>query len=230
MKTRKLKRTAALLSMAAVIFSASSTALAADATYVFDGADVEVAADDLFGTALKGLMPGDVRTLDITLQNNSGSAQDVYLSAEAKGENPLTGAVEMKLWLNNALIYWGNVAGEPVEGLSGAGYADMYGWMTLGRFSSGAGVTLRVEISVPGELGNDYQNIMDHVVWKLRTQTINTSSGGGGGGGGGVSNKGFGSSQTPAELFTIEDEPVPLGDLPKTGGSLDPLLRLFGLA
>jgi hypothetical protein len=201
-----------------VVLSASTTVFATGDTYLLGGETQTVQEGDLFGTAFKGLMPGDDKTLEITLTNRSGFTQDVFLMAQAETEEAetLIDLLEMKLRLNGALLYWGNVAGAATIAESDAAHDDMYGWMALGRFTNGSSAALEVEIIVPTSLGNEFQAVMDSVVWTLHSERVHEND---------PDDPDeediWGDDDDGDELVTIEDFPVPLADLPKTGGALE---------
>ncbi len=211
--------TASALSLALVVSSASTMVFAAGETYYLGDTAMTVQENDMFGLAFKGLMPGDEKSTTVSLVNHSGFAQNVSLMAEAQTEEAQTliDLVQMKVRLNGALLYWGNVAGDAVIAESDAAYDDMHDWMSLGRFNNGASAPLEIELIVPETLGNDFQSIMDQVVWRLHTERINTYVDGGDDDG----DDGDEFILTPATLTEIPETPTPLADLPKTGGSLE---------
>ncbi len=213
--------TASVLSLAVVVSSASTMVYAAGETYYLGGQAMTVKEDDMFGLAFKGLMPGDNKNTTVSLVNHSGYAQNVSLMAVAQTDEAKTliDQVEMKVRLNGALLYWGNAAGDATIAESDAAYDDMHGWMTLGRFNNGASAALQIEVSVPESLGNEYQQMLDQVVWKLHTERI--YDGGSDDGDDGDDGDEGSSTPTAQALVTIPESPVPLKDLPKTGGALE---------
>jgi hypothetical protein len=74
MKPNILRRiTASVLSLAVVVLSASTTVFATGDTYLLGGETQTVQEGDLFGTAFKGLMPGD----DKSWRSRSPTAADL---------------------------------------------------------------------------------------------------------------------------------------------------------
>ena len=137
---------------------------------------------DLFKN-FKNVFPGDVLTEEIELKNNFSEFDfiKVYLRAipHSEEENPLetyikeTETVEtsndflsqlsLKVYNGDSLIF--SASPNEADGLSENTY--------IGTLKSGEVKTLRAELSVPLELGNDYQNRAGEVDWIFFVEGFN---------------------------------------------------------
>lgn len=144
----------------------------------------EYTETDLFGN-FKNVMPGDVLTEIITFTNSATDCDFVqlYMRAEAHDEesNPLSDKVEesetvatmsdflaqlsMKVWNGEELIY--DASPNELDGLSENKF--------LGTFRSGETAELKVELTVPIELGNEYANCVGEVDWVFHVEAYNES-------------------------------------------------------
>lgn len=128
---------------------------------------------DLFDN-FKGVMPGDVRTEEITVKNNCDNCDyiKVYLRADTNTaeniqsiKNPTDDTVvsmadflsqlSMKVWNGDTLIF--DASPDEVAGLA----SNVY----LGEIRKGGTIDLRVELSVPITLSNEYANRVGEVDW-----------------------------------------------------------------
>ena len=165
-----------------------SSALAADASIVYqggsDGFGFQPGSDytetDLFDN-FKGVMPGDVLTQNISFTNSSANRANVrlYMRAVAHDEtaNPLSPKVaeagetvasmtdflaqlSMKVWNGSKLIY--EASPDELDGLREN--------VLLGSFRSGETAALRVELTVPTTLGDDYADRVGEVDWVFHVE------------------------------------------------------------
>ena len=169
--------------------SLSATAFAAGSTVRFNGKDQnitvepgsEFTATDLFDN-FKDVMPGDVRTEEITIQNNSADCDymRIYMRAVPHDEttNPLSSKVaetetvatmtdflsqlSVKVWNGSTLIY--EASPDELNGLKKNFY--------LGDVGRGKTANLKVELSVPATLGNEYANRVGEVDWAFQVEGI----------------------------------------------------------
>lgn len=194
---RFLRHTAALLLALVLAASIGLAAVAAPPVITFLGkekgfsvrSDSEYTTTDLF-ERFKGLMPGDVRTQVITLQNNAADCDHirVYLRAvphdnkdnkptynkEAAGNRPLEDAGLMEVFLSQLsvrvyadeeLLYWG------LPTTMDDAAQDFY----LAELSAGQKLTLKVELEVPIELDNTYADALGEVDWTFVAECYDTS-------------------------------------------------------
>ena len=174
-----------LVSLAATVFAAPAiTFRGFSAGFDFEPGS-EYTETDLFGS-FKGVMPGDVLEETITFTN---SAQDcdfvnLYMRAETHDEqgNPLSEAVaasgetaatmsdflsqlSMRVWNGSELLY--DASPNELNGLRDN--------VLLGTFRTGETAALRVELSVPAELGNEYAERVGEVDWIFHVEAFNES-------------------------------------------------------
>ena len=153
-----------------------------------DGFDFQPGSEytetDLFGS-FKNVMPGDTVTETITFTNSATDCDfvNLYMRAEAHDEtdNPLSPKVaeketvatmteflsklSMKVWNGTELIY--DASPDQLDGLKSN--------KLLGTFRTGETATLKVELSVPIELGNEYANRVGEVDWIFHVEAYNES-------------------------------------------------------
>lgn len=181
-----------LVLMLLVVMSMSVTAFAASPSITFEGFSKgfdfqpgsEYTETDLFGS-FKNVMPGDTVTETITFTNSATDCDfvNLYMRAEAHDEtdNPLSPKVaeketvatmteflsklSMKVWNGTELIY--DASPDQLDGLKSN--------KLLGTFRTGETATLKVELSVPIELGNEYANRVGEVDWIFHVEAYNES-------------------------------------------------------
>lgn len=194
---KTVKTIVSFLMMLAVLMSFATTVLADSqpiqkSTIKFNGftdgfefkPGSEYTETDLFGN-FKNVMPGDVLTEIITFTNSATDCDFVqlYMRAEAHDEesNQLSDKVaesetvatmsdflaqlSMKVWNGKELIY--DASPDELDGLSENKF--------LGTFRSGETAELKVELTVPIELGNEYANRVGEVDWVFHVEAYNES-------------------------------------------------------
>lgn len=159
----------------------------------------EYTETDLFG-GFKNVMPGDVLTETITFTNSATDCDfvNLYMRAQAHNEteNPLTysesfenadgkdqadiagkrdetvatmaeflSKLSMKVWNGAELIY--DASPDELDGLKDN--------KLLGTFRTGDTATLKVELAVPIDLGNEYANRVGEVDWIFHVEAYNES-------------------------------------------------------
>ena len=178
--------------MLLMVMSLASTALAASPSITFNGftsgfdfqPGSEYTETDLFGN-FKNVMPGDTVTETITFTNSATDCDfvNLYMRAEAHDEtdNPLSPKVaekesvatmteflsklSMKVWNDTELIY--EASPDELDGLETN--------RLLGTFRTGETATLKVELTVPIDLGNEYANRVGEVDWIFHVEAYNES-------------------------------------------------------
>ena len=189
---KSFKAITSLVLMLLVVMSMSVTAFAASPSITFEGFSKgfdfqpgsEYTQTDLFGS-FKNVMPGDTVTETITFTNSATDCDfvNLYMRAEAHDEtdNPLSPKVaeketvatmteflsklSMKVWNGTELIY--DASPDQLDGLKSN--------KLLGTFRTGETATLKVELSVPIELGNEYANRVGEVDWIFHVEAYNES-------------------------------------------------------
>lgn len=191
MKKHGFKSILSLLLAVATMLSFSVTAFASESSVTFEDGKIvafepgSVYTDtDLFDN-FKGVMPGDVRTEEVTIQNNTKDCDyiKVYMRAVLHDEtgNPISDKVlaelqaderreatseleymydflsqlSMKVWNGSTLIY--EESPDKLDGLT----ENVY----LGSIRKGETIKLNVELDVPIEMGNEYANRIGEVDW-----------------------------------------------------------------
>ena len=175
-----------------MVFGLAATAFAADSSITFkgfkDGFEFQPGSEytetDLFDN-FKNVMPGDTLTQTITFKNTATDCDyvNLYMRAVPHGdENPLSEKVaasgetvatmtefleqlSMKVWNGETLIY--EASPDELGGLKDN--------VLLGAFRTGETATLKVELSVPIELGNEYANRVGEVDWVFHVEAFNES-------------------------------------------------------
>ena len=186
------KAICSLVLMLLMVMSLASTAFAASPTITFEGFSKgfdfqpgsEYTQTDLFGS-FKNVMPGDTVTETIAFTNSAADCDfvNLYMRAEAHDEagNPLSSKVaeketvvtmteflsklSMKVWNGTELIY--DASPDQLDGLKNNVF--------LGTYRSGEKATLKVELNVPIELGNEYANRVGEVDWVFHVEAYNES-------------------------------------------------------
>ena len=189
---KSCKATFSLVLMLLMVMSLASTAFAASPSITFNGFSKgfdfqpgsEYTETDLFGS-FKNVMPGDTVTETITFTNSAADCDfvNLYMRAEAHDEtaNPLSPKVaeketvvtmteflsklSMKVWNGTELIY--DASPDELDGLKTNKF--------LGTYHSGEKATLKVELNVPIELGNEYANRVGEVDWIFHVEAYNES-------------------------------------------------------
>lgn len=228
---KSLKKIVVAALCAMLSFSIATCALAAGskATYIGPAPLFVFAPDDgstgLFNN-LQGLMPGGTYTQQITVENASGTRADIYLRGEAQtpepssGQQALTGSasgllekITFRLMDGSNTLASGTLAGVwPASGYNtGKGT-----FIRLGTFYSGTQKALTLELKVPADLGNEYQDAVGKVNWIFQADVY---QGGGGGG----------DEYPPIPLgpptITVDGQKIPLA--PGTGDSVNANMYLY---
>ena len=172
-----------------MLFGISATAIADDAIVVFKsaqegfdfGGGSEYGATDLFGN-FKNVMPGDKLAENISIRNDATDCDYIKLYIRAvphdEIDNPLSDEVAesetvasmkdflaqltMRIYNGEALIY------EASPDQAGA----LANNVLLGTLYPEESLTLRVELDVPLELGNEYAHRMGEVDWVFLAECI----------------------------------------------------------
>lgn len=152
-----------------LVFGCMSSALAADSSVTYNSnADkfVFVPNTDLFQN-FKGVMPGDALQQSMTVKNDTanGVKVKIYLRAEPADEKYRSFLSQMKLTVtqDGQSVLFAAPASEQ-GGLSSN--------VCLGTFYSGASIPLTVNLNVPLEMGNEYQNGAGVINWVFTAEEL----------------------------------------------------------
>lgn len=178
------------------------------------------------------MVPGGIYKDKLNIENLSSKDYDLYMQIVPRDgqeavKNELLDLITMKVTYNGSLLYDGKAVGASLK--SGEGLQRA---VPLGRYAKGNTGLIEVELQLDPTLKLDdgrtekYAGILSKVDWKFMVTEVkeDTNHGGGGGGGGGGSRDrtpnlvNIPDSEVPlSDMTTIEDSPVPLGMIPRTG-------------
>lgn len=124
---------------------------------------------DLF-SEYKGLMPGDSVKQEITVKNESSNGVKVNLFVRSHGA--LEGYEDFlsKLHLTvakseeNEMAYMFDAAADQTDGMTD--------WVFLGTLYSGGEVNLVLNLDIPIELGDDYQDAIGKIDWEFKAEEL----------------------------------------------------------
>ncbi len=121
-------------------------------------------ASDLFGEQFKDVLPGDVLTQTITVNNASGKNVRLYLRAEpvADADKDFLDQLRLTVSADSKEIF------DAQAGQQGALYQNTL----LGTFKKNGSTALTVTLTVPETLGNDYMDRSGIVPWTFLAEEI----------------------------------------------------------
>ena len=170
-----------LLGMGATAFAESKVSYEGGAEKFVFLPGSEYTETDLFEN-FKGVMPGDVITQEITVQNNYTKAEkvNIYLRAVVHDEqgNPLSEEVARTEDLVSMQDFLSQLTMTVKQGdkvLFSASPDELDGLkenVLLGTFPGRSKTILTVELSVPFELGNEYANRVGEVDWIFTAEEV----------------------------------------------------------
>lgn len=123
---------------------------------------------DLFEN-FKSVMPGDTLTQEIVVKNNASNDINVKLYMRSLGghEASVDFLKQLKLTVKQD--------GESVLFDAPADQkATLEDWVCLGTFYSGAEVKLTVTLTVPPEMGNEFQDVVGYLDWQFKAEEFPT--------------------------------------------------------
>ena len=185
---KTLKTISALALVLVLLLGMSATAFAESKVTYEGGAEKfvflpgsEYSETDLFEN-FKGVMPGDVITQEITVQNNYTKAEkvNIYLRAVVHDEqgNPLSEEVARTEDLVSMQDFLSQLTMTVKQGdkvLFSASPDELDGLkenVLLGAFPGKSYTKLVVELSVPIKLGNEYANRVGEVDWVFTAEEV----------------------------------------------------------
>lgn len=127
----------------------------------------EYSPTDLFEN-FKGVMPGDTLTQKITVKNNADNKVKVKIYMRSLGAHEDSKEFLSKLGLkvqkstDNTMAYMFDAPADERAGLTD--------WVLLGTLYSGGEVNLDVNLNVPTDLSNEYQNNIGYLDWEFMVE------------------------------------------------------------
>ncbi|MBQ7858336.1 MAG: hypothetical protein IJ351_06885 [Oscillospiraceae bacterium] len=169
-----MKKLFSLLLCLMLIFSLTISASAAtDATVTYNGKSKgfsfapgsSYSDTDLFPN-FKNVMPGDVRTQEITVKNRASSLYKVKIYMRAKGahagDEKFLEQLKLTVQKGSGILFQA-----PADET-----AQLTDWTLLGTFYTGGTATLDVTLDVPITLGNDAQEAIGKLDWEFAAEEI----------------------------------------------------------
>lgn len=163
-----------LLSAVVLICSLSVSAYAAGTVTYSGGSDRFIfepgssdSPTDLF-TEYKGLMPGDSVRQDITVRNDEAYDVKVKLYVRSRGAQNDSDEFLSKLHLtvakaeNNEMEYMFDAAADQTDGMTD--------WVYLGTLYSGGEVNLVLNLDIPIDLGDEFQDAIGYIDWEFKVE------------------------------------------------------------
>ncbi len=161
--------TAMTCSLSICAYAAGTVTYSADSSkFIFEPGSSH-SPTDLF-TEYKGLMPGDSIRQDITVKNDSSYGVKVKLYVRSHGAHEDSVDFLSKLHLtvakseNNEMAYMFDAAADQTGGMTD--------WVYLGTLYSGGEVNLILNLDIPIELGNEYQDAIGYIDWEFKAEEL----------------------------------------------------------
>lgn len=121
---------------------------------------------DLF-TDFKGVMPGDSITQKVYIKNDISNNVKIKLYMRSLGAHENSKDFLSKLNLKVSQDKASNLFDAPADQT-----AQLSEWVYLGTFYSGAEIDLNVTLTVPIELGNEYQQAIGYLDWQFKVEEL----------------------------------------------------------
>lgn len=160
---------AMMCSLSVSVYAAGKVTYSADADkFIFEPGSAH-SPTDLF-TDYKGLMPGDSVKQDITVQNDASHGVKVKIYVRSRGGHEESADFLSKLHLtvakaeNNKMAYMFDAAADQTDGMTD--------WVYLGTLYSGGEVNLVLNLEIPVELGDEYQDAIGFIDWEFKVEEL----------------------------------------------------------
>lgn len=158
---------AVAISMVVPVFAAGKVTYDGNSQKFIFSPGSEHSPTDLFG-AFKNVMPGDSITQKLTVRNESsnGVKVKIYMRSLGAHEDSVDFLSKLHLTVNksgtNTMPYMFDAAADQTDGLTD--------WVLLGTLYSGGEVNLDVTLTLPIELGNEYQDAVGYLDWEFKVE------------------------------------------------------------
>lgn len=171
MKYRIIKNTVMLIVCVSMLLTFPASVLADNSSVTYDGDAnkyVFLPGTDLF-SSFKGVMPGDTLTQNITVKNatSNGVKVKIYLRAEPVEE-------QYRSFLNQMTLKVVQESGSVLFSASAGAQDGLASNVYLGMFYSGADIELKVTLTVPIGMGNEFQNGVGKIHWVFTAEEYPT--------------------------------------------------------
>lgn len=123
----------------------------------------EYSETDLFD-GFKGVMPGDTRTMTVSVGNDSDHEVRIFMKAEPAEPSEKGFLDQLHMTVNAA-------SGDIFDAPAGE-QAQLTDFKLLGTFKKNGRTKLYVTLRVPAELGNEYMDTAGRVCWTFRVEEI----------------------------------------------------------
>lgn len=164
-----LAAAAMLLTLAVSVGAAGSVSYSAESDRFIFAPGSSDSPTDLFDN-FKGVMPGDKLRQDITVKNDSSNNVKVRIYVRSLGAHPDSVDFLSKLHLTvaksetNDMAYMFDAAADVTDGMTD--------WVFLGTLYCGGVVNLVLNLDVPTDLGNDYQDAIGYLDWEFKVEEL----------------------------------------------------------
>lgn len=189
------------------------------------------------------MVPGGIYKDKLNIENASGKSYDLYMQVVPRAQddvkNEILDLITMRVTYNGSLLYEGKATGASLVSAEGLQRA-----VPMGRYAGGKTGTIDVELMLDPSLKvgdgrtEAIAGVLSKIDWKfMATEVTTTKDNNNGGGGGRDRDRGVSVVNIPdgpvplADTTIIEDSPVPLAMLPKTGDTtpiLPMIITIFG--
>ncbi|MBQ1218250.1 MAG: hypothetical protein IIX85_09880 [Clostridia bacterium] len=170
---RKLTVLVVMLIVGALLFGFSVSASAGTVTYDGDSKKFvfspgsKHSPTDLF-SEFKDLMPGDSVKQDVTVKNAASNDVKIKLYVRSKGADEASKEFLSKLQLNvakaenNEMAYMFDASADQTAGMTD--------WVLLGTLYSGGEVNLVLNLQIPIDLNDSFQNAIGKIDWEFKVE------------------------------------------------------------
>ena len=158
---------AVAISMVVPVFAAGKVTYDGNSQKFIFAPGSDLSPTDLFSD-FKNVMPGDSITQKITVKNDSSNEVKVKIYMRSLGAHEDSVNFLSKLHLTvgksgvNTMPYMFDAAADQTDGLTD--------WVLLGTLYSGGEVNLDVTLTLPIELGNEYQDAIGYIDWEFKVE------------------------------------------------------------